>query len=45
MDVALDLSVARDVAGKILAAEHPQIDRVVLGQARLDPPVAEVIYR
>jgi probable selenium-dependent hydroxylase accessory protein YqeC len=35
---------ARDLASKILAANHPQIDRVVLGQARLRPPVVDVVY-
>jgi len=45
VDLALDLSPARDLASQILAAKHPQIDRVVLGQAHLNPPVAEVIYR
>ena len=45
MDLSPDRSAARDLAHEILAGEHPRIDRVVLGQARLFPPVAEVIYR
>jgi probable selenium-dependent hydroxylase accessory protein YqeC len=45
VDLALDLSAARDIASQILAAKHLQIDRVVLGQAQVYPPVAEVIYR
>ncbi len=45
VDLTLDLSAARDIASQILAAKHPQIDRVVLGQAQVHPPVAEVIYR
>lgn len=34
---------ARDLAAKILAMRHPQINRVVLGQARLPEPVLEII--
>ena len=45
VDLTPDLTAARDVAGKILASEHPRIDRVVLGQAQVHPPVAEVLYR
>jgi len=45
VDLAFDLSAARDLASRVLAAKHPQIDRVVLGQAQLNPPVAEVMYR
>jgi probable selenium-dependent hydroxylase accessory protein YqeC len=44
-DLTLDLSAARDIASQILAAKHPRIDRVVLGQAQVHPPVAEVISR
>lgn len=45
MDLHADLSIARDLASKILDKRHPRIDRVVLGQARLDPPVAEVAFK
>ena len=45
MDLSTDRLAARGLAHEILAGEHPRIDRVVLGQARLFPPVAEVIYR
>ena len=45
MDLSPDRSAARNLAHEILDAKHPRIDRVVLGQARLHPPVAEVIYR
>ena len=45
MDLSPDRSAARELAHAILAGEHPRIDRVVLGQARLCPPVVEVIYR
>lgn len=45
VDLHADLSEARDLASKILEASHPQIDQVVLGQARLNPPVVEVVYK
>jgi probable selenium-dependent hydroxylase accessory protein YqeC len=45
MDLSPDRSAARNLAREIFDAKHPRIDRVVLGQARLFPPVAEVIYR
>ena len=45
VDLSPDRSAARELAHAILAGEHPRIDRVVLGQARLCPPVVEVIYR
>jgi probable selenium-dependent hydroxylase accessory protein YqeC len=45
MDLNADRSMARDIGSKILAAKHPRIDRVVLGQAQVHPPVAEVISR
>lgn len=44
-DLLTDLSEARGLAFKILEANHSQIDRVVLGQAQLSPPVTEVIFR
>jgi probable selenium-dependent hydroxylase accessory protein YqeC len=45
MDLSPDRSAARNLAQEIFDAKHPRIDRVVLGQARLFPPVIEVIYR
>jgi len=45
VDLDADLSGARAVAIKILAAHHPRIDRVVLGQAQLQPPVKEVVFK
>jgi probable selenium-dependent hydroxylase accessory protein YqeC len=45
MDLSPNRSAARNLAREIFDAKHPRIDRVVLGQARLFPPVAEVIYR
>jgi probable selenium-dependent hydroxylase accessory protein YqeC len=44
-DLHGDLSEARDIASKILGAGHPRIDRVVLGQAQLRSPVAEVVFK
>jgi probable selenium-dependent hydroxylase accessory protein YqeC len=44
-DLHADLSEARSLATQILEANHSQIDRVVLGQARLKPPVREVIFK
>jgi probable selenium-dependent hydroxylase accessory protein YqeC len=43
VDPNKDLSKAKDLAGKILAMRHPQIERVVLGQAQSPEPVVEVI--
>jgi probable selenium-dependent hydroxylase accessory protein YqeC len=45
VDLHTDLSGARAVAIKILDAHHPRIDRVVLGQAQLKPPVREVLFK
>ena len=45
MDLSPDRSAARNLAHEILGAKHPRIGRVVLGQSRLYPPVAEVICR
>jgi probable selenium-dependent hydroxylase accessory protein YqeC len=43
VDLDKNLSKARDLAGKILAMRHPQIERVVLGQAQSPEPVVGVI--
>jgi len=45
VDLHADLSKAREIAIKVLEAHHAQIDRVVLGQAQLKPPVREVIFK
>ena len=45
VDLYADLSRAREVAIKVLEAHHSQIDRVVLGQAQLKPPLREVIFK
>ncbi len=44
MDLHADLSIARGLASKILDTGHPRVDRVVLGQAQLNPPVTEVVF-
>jgi probable selenium-dependent hydroxylase accessory protein YqeC len=43
MDLDEGLSRGRDLADKILAMRHPQIERVVLGQAQSPEPVIEVV--
>jgi len=43
VDLDKGLSKGRDLAGKILAMKHPQIEQVVLGQAQSPEPVIEVI--
>ena len=44
IDLHADLSMARNLASMILETSHPRIDRVVLGQAQLHPPVVEVAF-
>ena len=39
------LSRARALAARILDEQHPRINRIVLGQAKFQPPVIEVIKR
>ena len=43
MDLDRGLSKGRDLADKILAMRHPQIGRVVLGQAQSAEPVVEIV--
>lgn len=43
MDIDGGLSKGRELADKILAMRHPQIERVVLGQAQSLEPVIEII--
>jgi probable selenium-dependent hydroxylase accessory protein YqeC len=43
MDLDKGLSKGRNLADKILAMRHPQIERVVLGQAQSPEPVVEII--
>jgi len=44
MDRVGGIDQGRDVARKILEKKHPQIERVVLGQLKKDPPVLEVLF-
>ena len=45
VDLNNALPMARSLASVILERRHPRIDKVVLGHAKLDPPVIEVISR
>jgi len=44
VDVPHGMKVAKKTAQKIIGKRHPQIDRVVLGQLRKEPPWVEVIF-
>ena len=44
VDIPDGLEKAKRIAHKILDKKHKQIERVVLGQLKSDPPVAEVIF-
>ncbi len=44
VDIPDGIARAKSVAQKILARKHRQIERIVLGQLRREPPVAEVIF-
>lgn len=44
VDVPNGAAKAKKVAEEILERKHPQIERVVLGQLKNEPPVAEVIF-
>jgi hypothetical protein len=45
VDLDEGLLKGRNLASKILAIKHTRIRHVILGQARLQEPVAEVISR
>jgi hypothetical protein len=45
MDLEGGLPKGKDLADKILAMGHPQIEWVVLGQAQSPDPVVEVILK
>ena len=45
VDLEEGLPKARELASKILAMGHPQIEQVILGQAKSPEPVVEVISR
>jgi probable selenium-dependent hydroxylase accessory protein YqeC len=44
VDIPNGVAKAKRIAQKILEKKHPQIERVVLGQLKNEPPVAEVIF-
>jgi probable selenium-dependent hydroxylase accessory protein YqeC len=44
VDVPNGVVKAKRVAEEIVERKHPQIERVVLGQLKNEPPVAEVIF-
>jgi len=43
-DRAGGIDKGREVAKRILEKNHPQIERVVLGQLKKDPPVLEILF-
>jgi probable selenium-dependent hydroxylase accessory protein YqeC len=45
VDLCTELSGVRAAATKILDSHHPRIDRVILGQAQLEPPVRELLFK
>ena len=45
VDLDEGLSKGRDLASKILAMKHPQIEQVILGQTQLPEPAVEVISK
>ena len=45
VDLDKGLSKGRDLASKILAMKHPQIEKVILGQAQFPEPVVEVVSK
>jgi probable selenium-dependent hydroxylase accessory protein YqeC len=44
VDIPNGVGRGKGIAQKILEKRHPKIERVVLGQLKKDPPVAEVIF-
>ncbi len=44
VDIPKGVATAKGIARKILEKKHRQIERVVLGQLKNEPPVAEVIF-
>ncbi len=44
VDIPNGVAKAESIARKILEKGHPRIERVVLGQLKNEPPVAEVIF-
>jgi len=44
VDIPNGVKKAKRVAQKIMEKKHPQIERVILGQLKKEPPVTEVIF-
>ena len=44
VDIPNGMTKAKEITQKIFEKRHPQIERVVLGQLKKEPPVAEVIF-
>lgn len=44
VDIPNGVMKAKGIAQKIIQKRHPQIERIVLGQLRNEPPVVEVIF-
>jgi len=44
VDIPNGVAKAKSIAKKIFEKKHRQIERIVLGQLKNDPPVAEVIF-
>jgi probable selenium-dependent hydroxylase accessory protein YqeC len=44
VDVSEGIAKAQSIAQKILGKRHPQVERIVLGQLKNEPPVVEVIF-
>jgi probable selenium-dependent hydroxylase accessory protein YqeC len=44
VDIPDGVAKARSIAHKILDKEHPQIERIVLGQLKSEPPVVKLIF-
>lgn len=45
VDILNGMEKARRIAEKVLIRRHPQIERIVLGQLKGDPPVVEVVFQ
>jgi len=44
VDIPKGVAKAKDIARRIFEKKHRQIERVVLGQLKSEPPVAEVVF-
>ncbi len=44
VDIPSGMEKGKDISQKIFEKRHPQIERIVLGQLKKEPPVVEVIF-